>query len=222
MTARRKALTLSILTATLSFGANAAAAPGPYFGASFHAQRNPVTFGQTPSWATDGGVLSNEPDRAGVRQVYVSRLNGAGRRCLTCGRLAGPSGFPRERPQGDWVLFCSMGAQPQHFGGPCLGGYGSDLYVMRPNGSGLARLTQSSDPARGARYDNHPGGVPYDNYHAYWSPDGRHLIWTRTEAYPLSQGGQRWEIMLADFVAPAGGKPRLVRVRVVGPPVWCV
>ncbi len=162
-------------------------------------------------------MLSNEPDRFGTEQAYISKLNGAKRRCLTCGRLPGPNGFPEQRPEGDWILFCSMGAQPENFGAPCLGGYGSDLYVMRPDGSRVTRLTRKSDPDDGARYDNRADGVPYDNYHPYWSPDGRHIVWTRAEAHPLDEGGQRWEMMLADFVTPRHGKPHLAHVRVVGP-----
>ncbi len=115
-------------------------------------------------------------------------------------------------------MFCSYGDQLEHYGNPCLGGYGGDLYVMRPNGTDTTRLTQSSDPGDGANFDV-PAGVPYDNYHAYWSPNGRNLVWTRTEAYPLSEGGQRWEIMLADFVSPKHGRPHLANVRVVGPRV---
>ena len=199
-----------------SGAAQAAPGPGPYFSAPFQVHTNSHTFGQTPSWTTTGGVLSNEPDRAQIEQVYSSRLDGSRRSCLTCGRVPGPSGFPEERRQGDWILFCSMGAQPEHFGAPCLGGYGSDLYAMRPGGSEVTRLTSSSDPADGTLYDR-PGGVPYDNYHPYFSPDGRHLVWTRTEAYPLAQGGQRWEILLADFVVPAHGRPHLAHLRVVGP-----
>jgi hypothetical protein len=197
--------------------AQAASRPGPYFSAPFHVHTNRYTFGQTPSWTHGGGVLSNEPDRSGLEQVYVSKLDGARRSCLTCRRLRGPNGFPEERPHGGWILFCSMGAQPEHYGAPCLGGYGSDLYVMHPDGTGVTRLTRSSDPAGGARYDSRPGGVPYDNYHAYWSPNGRQLVWTRTEAYPLTRGGQRWEMLIADFVAPTHGRPHLARVRVVGP-----
>jgi hypothetical protein len=193
-----------------------AAAPGPYFSAQFQVQRNAHTFGQTPAFTRDGGVLSNERDAAGIEQVYLSQLSGAHMRCLTCGRLPGPSGFPAERPQGDWILFCSMGAQPGHYGAPCLGGYGSDIYVMHRDGTHVTRLTASSDPESGASYD-HPGGVPYDNYHAYFSPDGRHLVWTRTEAYPLAQGGQRWEILEADFVGAGSSRPHLANIRVVGP-----
>jgi WD40-like Beta Propeller Repeat len=213
-----RAGTLCVLAALLLalLPASAAAGLGPYFSASLHVKRNSYTFGQTPAWTSTGAVLSNESDRTGTEQVYISHLNGSAIRCLTCGRLPGPNGFPEQQPGGRWILFCSMGAQPQSFGGPCLGGYGSDLYVMRPDGTHVTRLTASSDPAEGARY-NTPGGIPYDNYHPYWSPDGRHLVWTRTEAFPLSAGGQRWEILLADFVDPSHGRPHLAHVRVVGP-----
>jgi Tol biopolymer transport system component len=213
----------AVIGCLLTFGAVADAAagaaasgPGPYFSATFDVHRNSHTFGQSPAWTRDGNVLSNENDKSGIEQVYVSRLDGSRAKCLTCGRLAGPNGFPEQRPEGDWILFCSVGAQPEHYGAPCLGGYGTDLYVMRPNGSEVTRLTGVSDPNAGKRYD-HAGGVPYDNYHAYWSPDGRHLVWTRTEAYPLSAGGQRWEMLIADFVTPEHGRPRLKHVRVVGP-----
>jgi WD40-like Beta Propeller Repeat len=210
------ALGLTIMLALTGAIAAAKTRESPYFSAPFDVHRNSHTFGQSPAWTLDGGVLSNESDRSGIEQVYVSRLDGSRSRCLTCGRLPGPNGFPAERPQGDWILFCSMGAQPEHYGAPCLGGYGGDLYVMRPNGTSVTRLTQATDPARGAPYDR-PGGVPYDNYHVYWSPDGHQIVWTRTRAYPLSQGGQRWEMLVADFVAPKRGRPHLAHVRVVGP-----
>jgi Tol biopolymer transport system component len=185
-----------------------AAAPGPYFSKPFEVHSNSHDFGQAPAWTRDGGVLSQEDDRSGIQQVWRSRLDGSRRRCLTCGRLSGSSGFAEERPQGDWVMFCSWARSPVHLGGPGLGGYGSDLYVMRARGSKPVWLTRKTDP---------PDGVPYDNYHPYWSPNGKQIVWTRTRAFPLSRGGQRWEILLADFVAPKHGRPHLAHVRVVGP-----
>jgi hypothetical protein len=134
--------------------AQAAPGPGPYFSAPFRVRTNPYAFGQAPSWTTTGGVLSNEPDGGQIEQVYSSRLNGSRRSCLTCGRLPGPNGFPAQRRQGHWILFCSVGVQPEHFGAPCLGGYGSDLYAIRPDGSDVTRLASSSDPAGGGRYDD--------------------------------------------------------------------
>jgi WD40-like Beta Propeller Repeat len=213
-----------LIAAVLGAVAIAIAAPsagatsrlGPYFSAPFRVRQNSYTFGQTPSWTRRGDVLSQEDDAAGILQVYRSKLGGEAMRCLTCRAVPGPNGFPQDRPQGDWILFCSYGDQPEHYGNPCLGGYGGDLYVMHPNGTDVTRLTRGSDPNDGADYDV-AGGIPYDNYHAYWSPNGRHLVWTRTEAYPLAEGGQRWEIMLADFVSPRHGRPHLAHVRVVGP-----
>ncbi len=203
------------LTALTSVAAGAPQ-PGPYFAAPFVVHTNSYTFGQDPSWTLGGDVLSQELDRSGILEVYRSQRSGADDQCVTCGRTRGPNGFAAMRRQGDWILFCSYGDQPEHLGSPCLGGYGGDLYAIRPDGTGATRLTKRSDPNDGAIYsDAH--GVPYDNYHPYWSPDGRHLVWVRTEAYPLRQGGQRWQIMFADFIAPKHGSPRLANIRVVGP-----
>ena len=126
-----------------SFGLPSAAATqdaNPFFTARFTATANPFTFGQDPSWTADGRVLSNEKDSNGISQIYVSRLNGSHISCLTCGE-PGPNGFPQERPEGDWILFCSFRGQKVTFGAPCLGGIGSDLYTMRPDGSHVTRLT---------------------------------------------------------------------------------
>lgn len=202
--------------ARLADAATAPARPGPFFLAPFSVHVSSHTFGQTPTWTRGGEVLSQELDPSGILQVYRSRLNGSHRICLTCGKTRGPNGFAAERPHGGWILFCSYGDQPEHFGMPCLGGYGGDLYAMRNNGTDVTRLTERSDPDDGAVYsDAH--GVPYDNYHPYWSPNGRQIIWTRQQAYPLSAGGARWQMLLADFVAPRRGRPHLARIRVVGP-----
>jgi hypothetical protein len=201
----RSALALALAGLALSA---AQAAASPYFGARFRVTRHPYSFLHGPSWAANGDVLSFELDRAGLLQIYRSRLNGSRQRCLTCRTVQGPNGLPQDRPQGDWILFESHGQQAQHLGAPGLGGYGGDLYAMREDGSHPYRLTTRSDP---------PGAVPYDNFHAYWSPDGRQVVWTHTEAYPLAQGGQRWEMLLGDFRV-SHGVPSLRNVRVVGRP----
>ena len=194
----------------LPSGAAAAAQDGnPFFTARFTATVNPYTFGQDPSWTADGRVLSNEKDSSGVSQIYVSRLDGSQMSCVTCGE-PGPNGFPQERPEGDWILFCSFRGQTVTFGAPCLGGIGSDLYAMRPDGSHVTRLT-------GPNSSFESGGVPYDNYHPYWSPDGRHLIWTHIEYNPLAQGGTQWTILLATFTQDKSGTPHLSDVTVVAP-----
>ena len=76
---------------------------------------------------------------------------------------------------GKWIVFESYGRRSVRLGGPGLGGFGGDLYVMRPDGSHPYRLTTASDPNNGAPYGQSEG-VPYDNFHAYWSPNGRQVI----------------------------------------------
>ena len=79
-------------------------------------------------------VLSSLFDSAGISQVYRQLPDGTDRTCLTCTTVKGPNGFAQARGQGDWILFHSYGQQPVHTGGPGLGGYGGDLYVMRADG----------------------------------------------------------------------------------------
>jgi hypothetical protein len=211
-----------LAAAALATCASVALAPaawaglGPYFAAPFKATKLGYAFGQAPSWTHDGKVLSTQLDSAGISQIYRARTDGSRQTCLTCKTVKGPNGLADERPQGDWILFESYGQQPVHVGAPGLGGYGGDLYVMRPDGSHPYRLTTNSDPDNGARYEM-DRGVPYDNFHAHWSPDGRHLIWTHTEAQSLSMGGETWSILLGNFTVE-NGRPALKRVRVVGKP----
>jgi len=193
---------MALALVALAWAGPAAAAP------RFEVTRLPHSFAQDPSFARDGEVLSAELDSGGIRQIFRSDLRGRRQRCLTCRTVPGPSGLPQDRPQGDWILFENDSAQSPHFGGPGLGGYGSDLYVMGEDGAHPYRLTTTSDPG---------GGTPYDNFHAYWSPNGRQVVWTHTEAHPLADGGQTWEMLLGDF-SVRRGRPSLRNVRVVGRP----
>jgi Tol biopolymer transport system component len=204
------------ICASLASAAVARAGVGPYFAAPFKTTKLDYGFGQAPSWTRDGRILSRQLDSTGISQIYRARTDGSGQTCLTCRTVKGPNGLPDERPQGDWILFESYGQQPVHLGAPGLGGYGGDLYVMRPDGSHPYRLTTDSDPDDGAPYGS-TTGVPYDNFHAHFSPDGGHLIWTHTEAQPLAQGGETWSMLLGDFRV-TNGRPALENVRVVGRP----
>ncbi len=216
----------TVVAVTVALGCWApmsANAASPYFSAPFNltpvettgAPPLPFSFGQAPSWTPGGNVLSNQLDSAGISQIYSSDIHGNGQACLTCTTVKGPNGLPQERAQGDWILFDSYGQQPVHFGGPGYGGFGGDLYVMHPDGSHAYRLTTNSDPSLGLPYG--VGGTPYDNFHAYWSPNGQHVVWTHEEGDPLAVGGERWEILLGDFTV-TNGVPSLTNVTVVGPP----
>jgi Tol biopolymer transport system component len=83
---------------------------------------------------------------------------------------------------------------------------------MRPDGSHQTQLTSIAPPGSTPGY-----GEGYDDYHAYWSPDGRHLVWAHLNWDFVTAGGQgKWDVRVADFVDDASG-PHVANVRVVRP-----
>src|SRR5207247_4936060 len=95
-------------------------------------------------------------------------------------------------------------------GSPGYGGLGSALWVMRPDGSGQTQLTELQPP--GSR-----NGEGYDDYHAYWSPDGRRIVWAHLNWNFVTGGGEgKWDIRVANFVV-RNGQPMLTHERVVRP-----
>jgi Tol biopolymer transport system component len=167
----------------------------------------PAAFGQAPVFMPDGRVVWSQNLGTGQgEQIYLALLDGSKRRCLTCGE-PGPNGVPAVRPQGDWILFHSWRGHHITLGSPGYGGLGSALYVMRPDGSDVTALTV---PDAG-------NGEGEDDYHAYWSPDGKQVAWAHLNWDFLLTGGQgRWDVRVADFVT-TGGHPHLVNQRVVRP-----
>jgi Tol biopolymer transport system component len=146
----------------------------------------------------------------------MANFDGTAVHCLTC---SGPqsqnsnvNGVPAVRPQGDWILFHSWRGHYFTIGSPGYGGLGSDLWVMRPDGSHQTQITDVQPPSAG------PGnGDGYDDYHAYWSPDGKHLVYAHLNWNFVTGGGQgKWDVRVADFVDDASG-PHLTNVRVVRP-----
>ena len=177
----------------------------PYSSAPFQIATNPYTFGQAPVFMPDGRVLAS--NGAYPKQTYVAAADGSAARCLTCA-MPGPNIVPAVRPQGDWILFHSWTGHHITVGAPGYGGIGSEMYVMRPDGSQVTKLY--ADPAVA-------GGEGTDDYHAYWSPDGRRLVWAHFNGNFIDGGGQaRWDVRVGDFVV-RDGKPSLVDVRVVRP-----
>jgi hypothetical protein len=104
----------------------------------------------------------------------------------------------------------SWRGQTVTLGKPCLGGYGTDMYAMRPDGSHVTRLTMP-----GSSFE--PPGVLYDNYHPAWSPDGTQLGWTHVSFEPETNSGTQWTMLVADFAQHGDNAPRLENVMVVGP-----
>ncbi len=186
-----------------------------YSTARFAVRDNAYAFGQAPVFMPNGRqvVFGKDFGDGQGNQVYVADLDGRHLRCLTCtgpgSATSNVNGVPAVRPQGDWILFHSWRGHHITIGSPGYGGLGSELWVMRPDGSHQTQLT-GLDPAHGA-------GEGEDDYHAYWSPDGRHIVWAHLNWNFVNDGGDgKWDVRVADFVVGPSG-PRLTHVRVVRP-----
>jgi len=138
----------------------------------------------------------------GKAQVVTSALDGSRLRCLTCG-LSGPNQVPVAQPRGDWILFHSWNGHTVTVGGPGFGGIGSDLWVVRKDGTQPTNLTRSSEL--------------YDHFHAYWSPNGRYIVWTALNWNQEEGGNGKSDVRVARFDPDGPGGPRLVDEHVVRP-----
>ncbi len=189
--------------------------PSPYLTAEFVREINSYTFDQAPSWARSGRVIANlNGDRT---QIYNSNLDGTDPHCLTCGHpnnttgngQPAENGLAHERPQGDWILFHSTRGHSIVYGGAGLGGVGDALWVMRPDGSCPVQLTGIGG-----------AGELTNDFHAYWSPDGKHIIWTHISGnfqVDDPSNGSEFTIRLADFADDGVHPPRLENITIVGP-----
>src|SRR5262245_17988832 len=170
----------------------------------FVAETIPFTTGQAQDWVDqrhnvwhDG--FQRDEDADGDVQIYRSTLDGAEKVCLTCG-LPGPNRVPVVQPKGRWILFHSWNGHSVRAGSPGFGGIGADVWVMTRDGQQRTNLTHT------AEY--------HDNFHAYWSPDGRYIVWTALNWNEAEGGNGRSEVHVARF-DPSG--PRLVDEHVVRP-----
>jgi hypothetical protein len=170
----------------------------------FVVETNPFVVGQAMDWLDRTHLVWHEPaarddDGDGEIQIHRSTLDGHDVGCLTCG-LAGPNQVPVVQPHGGWILFHSWNGRAITLGSPGFGGLGSDLWVMRRDGSQRTRLT--NDPEL------------HDNFHAYWSPNGKYVVWTALDWDGADGGNGKSDIRVARF-DPSG--PRLVDEHVVRP-----
>jgi WD40 repeat protein len=168
---------------------------------------NPYLIGQAPDWLDQQHVVWHDPmnrddDGDHEIQIHSSTLEGTGTVCLTCG-LDGPNQVPVVQPRGQWILFHSWNGHSVRIGSPGFGGLGSDIWVMTRDGRERTNLTRDSDF--------------HDNFHAYWSPDGRYIVWTALNWNADEGGNGRSDIRVARFDPHGPSGPRLVDEHVVRP-----
>jgi WD40 repeat protein len=192
----------ALLTATiaaLALGAPAAAAARP---PRFAVKTNPYTVGQAATWLDDTNVVYHADVPGDDVQIFRSTLTGRKRRCLTCG-LKGLNEVPVPQPKGRWILFHSWNGHAVRVGAPGFGGIGSDIWVMTRDGRRRTNLTTSAELA--------------DNFHAYWSPDGRYIVWTALNWNSSTGGTGKSDVRVARFDPDGPHGPRLVGEHVVRP-----
>lgn len=196
-----------IAVVVASAAAASPAAAAPQGGGRFVIERNPYLVGQAPDWLDARNVVFHDPflrDDGSDDQIHIHRstLGGKKRRCLTCG-LDGPNQVPVVQPGGKWILFHSWNGHSVRVGGAGFGGIGSDVWAMTRDGKRRTNLTKS------AEFN--------DNFHAYWSPDGRHIVWTALNWNEAQGGNGKSDVRVARFEAGGPAGPRLVDEHVVRP-----
>ena len=198
-----------------------AAAAVDYSTAPFTETTNGYAYGQAPVFMPSGNQITFGKDfkDGHGNQVWIADWpngNNGSLKCLTCNLPTGASapntnGVPAVRPQGDWILFHSWRGHHFTIGSPGYGGLGSELWVMKPDGSHQTQLT-GLDQSHGA-------GEGEDEYHAYWSPDGTQIVYAHLNwNFVNNSGNGKWDVRVADFnVDPTTGQPSLSHIRVVRP-----
>jgi dipeptidyl aminopeptidase/acylaminoacyl peptidase len=129
----------------------------------------------SPSFSPDATRLAFVSDRTGVPQVWVAPVDGGAPAQVTRGD--DPVGRVTWSPDGEWLAFSLAPG----------GGMNTQVYVVRPDGSGLRRLTD------GGKETNNLGD---------WTHDGRRIMLGSNRASPAA--------IDAYLIDPASGARQLV------------
>ncbi|MFZ5609572.1 MAG: Tol-Pal system beta propeller repeat protein TolB [Pseudomonadota bacterium] len=126
----------------------------------------------SPSYAPDGRQVVFNSDRGGSQQLYVMNADGGGVKRISFARNA-RYGTPVWSPRGDLIAFTKIAEGKFRIG------------VMRPDGSGERLLTDA-----------------YQDEAPTWAPNGRVIIFFRTEPY-RGNGGKGevslWSVDLTGY-----------------------
>jgi TolB protein len=115
--------------------------------------------GEYPSWSPDGKRIAFNSNLSGDHLMYIVDVDGS--RVVDLSRVG--EGWQVDwSPDGRSILFTSHRDHPDNY---------TDVYVMRPDGSGVQRLTHN----RG--------------YTPAWSPDGSHIVFSASGLFVMRADG---------------------------------
>jgi TolB protein len=115
--------------------------------------------GEYPSWSPDGERIAFNSNLSGDHVMYIVDADGSGLVDLSS---VGEGWQVDWSPDGGSILFTSERDHPDHY---------TDIYVMRPDGSDVQRLTNNSA------------------YTPAWSPDGRHIVFSAPGLFVIRADG---------------------------------
>ncbi len=112
----------------------------------------------TPRWSPDGKLIAYTRERGTSDAVFVIDASGGEERQLTDWDLV--AGYPDWSPNGDWIVFGTYPFFSFNFDAVV-----SNLYRMRPDGSGIEQLTFFDSPSARASQPR-------------YTPDGEWIVFT--------------------------------------------
>jgi TolB protein len=124
--------------------------------------------GEYPSWSPDGKRIAFNSNLSGDHVMYTVSADGSGLVNLSS---AGEGWQVDWSPDGRSILFTSHRDHPDNY---------ADVYVMRPDGSGVKRLTHARA------------------YTPAWSPDGSHIVFCAPGLFVMRAGGTGIESLPVD------------------------
>ena len=127
----------------------------------------------TPAWSPDGTRIAFASNRAGLYRIYTMTAEGTDVRLVAAKRQRGDSFVPAWSHDGRLIAFSSSAWSIEN----------PEIYVVRPNGKGLKRLTRTKGDAEVLGDDSWPT----------WSPDGTRIAFTSNR----TGNGEIW-IMRSD------------------------